>query len=170
MDPYPDGVGNKCERSIQMSRVWRPRIWSTTNIVEMAGPRSTLFYYSGHPAKVLKFKRKFLGSQNFPSITAGTGGSGGCVSTRPVSLVNFQRLISEPRPKKHRKSPIFPRFTVVLLYRASQANAHISMRSPPRGATLVTLGPMAPDARVLPKSGVKNPDGWTDGRTDGRHI
>ena len=80
--------------------------------------------------KVDFFEGRYLRYKNFPSITAGTGGSGGCVSTRPVSLVNFYRPVLEPRPKKRRKSPIFPRFTVVPLYRASDANHHVSMRSP----------------------------------------
>ena len=130
----------------------RPRIWSTTNIVEMPGPRSTLFYYSGHPAKFSKFKRRFLRSENFPSLTAGTGGCGGFVSIIPISFVNFQRFVSEPRRKKRRKTPILAHFTVVPPYRASDPKTNALPRCPPRDATLVTSGPTPPDARFLQKS------------------
>ena len=128
-----------------------------------AGPAKYPVLLQWSPGQISEIRRKFLRSQIFPSITAGTGGRWRCVSTIPTSPVNFQRLVSEPRPKKRRKTPIFPRCTVAPLCRASDANHYGSMRSPFRGAALVTSGPTPPNARFLPKGGVK-----LSGRTDGR--
>ena len=119
------------------------------------GPAKYPILLQWSPGQISEIRTKISPLTEFSQHNRGYQWVRGCVSTKPISFVNFQRFVLEPWPKKRQKTPIFTCFTVVPPYRASDPNAHVSKRSPPRDATLVTSGPTPQDARFLPKSGTK---------------